>query len=75
MGHFNSKIIAEPVVTTVGEKIIQTAKEINADAIIIGRRGMSTMQRFFSGSVSKFVMENADCDVFVVKCKPKVSAN
>jgi hypothetical protein len=28
---------------------------------------MSKMQRVFAGSVSRYVMENADCDVFVVK--------
>lgn len=41
------------------------------DAIIIGRRGMTKMQRVFAGSVSRYVMENADCDVFVVKAKSK----
>lgn len=71
MGNFNSKMIAEPASTTVGDKIIQTARDLKVDAIIIGRRGMNNIQRLFAGSVSRFVMENADCDVFVVKNKIK----
>ena len=27
------------------------------------------MERFFAGSVSKYVMENAECDVYIVKGK------
>ena len=30
---------------------------------------MSSVQRFFTGSVSRYIMENADCDVLVVKAK------
>eukprot|EP00026_Physarum_polycephalum_P019998 Phypoly_transcript_22307.p1 GENE.Phypoly_transcript_22307~~Phypoly_transcript_22307.p1 ORF type:complete len:144 (+),score=22.77 Phypoly_transcript_22307:120-551(+) len=74
---YNSKMVAEPIATgsSVGATILQTAKDEGVDAIIIGRRGMSKMQRVFAGSVSRYVMENAECDVFVVKAdstpKPK----
>ncbi len=60
-------MVAEPSTTTVGDFIVHKAKEFKVDAIIIGRRGMTTMQRLFAGSVSRYVMENAPCDVFVVK--------
>jgi predicted Fe-Mo cluster-binding NifX family protein len=50
-----------------GEMICQAAKEKNIDTIVIGRRGMGALKRLLLGSVSRYVVENATCDVIVVK--------
>jgi nucleotide-binding universal stress UspA family protein len=57
-------------VVTVGAPgltIVRLAKNSCADLIIIGNRGMGMVKRFFMGSVSNYVMENAFCPVMVVK--------
>lgn len=51
----------------IGESICLFAKNHHIDYIVIGRRSMSGIKRFFTGSTSKYVMENADCSVVVVK--------
>mmetsp|Transcript_19855 Transcript_19855/g.55803 ORF Transcript_19855/g.55803 Transcript_19855/m.55803 type:complete len:176 (+) Transcript_19855:214-741(+) len=51
-----------------GEAICDYAKEHHIDHVIMGRRGMSTLQRVVMGSTSKYVMENCNADVTI--CKP-----
>jgi len=51
----------------VGELISQAADKKNVEILIIGRRGMSKIKRFFVGSTSKYVLEHAKCNVMVVK--------
>lgn len=51
----------------IGESICLFAKNHHIDFIVIGRRSMSGIKRFFTGSTSKYVMENAHCSVIVVK--------
>jgi hypothetical protein len=48
------------------EFICRIAKQRNVDYIVIGRRGLSGFKRFFSGSTSSQVMEQADANVIVV---------
>lgn len=48
------------------EEIISHAKYIEADLIVMGRRGYSKVQRFFLGSVSHRVVSDAPCPVLVV---------
>lgn len=50
-----------------GELICHAAQVKKIDYIVIGRRGMGTLKRLLLGSVSKYVLENAPCDVMVVK--------
>lgn len=50
-----------------GEMICHTAKEKAVDFIVVGRRGMGTLKRLLLGSVSRYVLEHAHCDVIVVK--------
>ncbi len=45
-------------------------KDNAIDTLVIGRRGMNTFQRLVTGSVSKYCLENADCNVLVVKVDP-----
>ncbi len=48
------------------EEIINHAKYIDADLIVMGRRGYSKVQRFFLGSVSHRVLSDAPCPVLIV---------
>ncbi|PLX50275.1 MAG: universal stress protein [Desulfobulbaceae bacterium] len=65
-----AKGIKAEIVIKVGnpaEKIIDTAKEIGADLIVVGSHGRHGAQRFFLGSVSAKVLEHAPCHVLIIK--------
>jgi len=51
----------------VGEIITQAVEKKKIDYLVIGRRGMSQIKRFFAGSTSKYVVEHCNCNVLVVK--------
>ncbi|MBR4226180.1 MAG: universal stress protein [Candidatus Methanomethylophilaceae archaeon] len=48
------------------ETVIQVADLYKCDTIIVGRSGRSSLDRLFLGSVSNYVVKNADCTVIVV---------
>jgi len=50
----------------VVEAILDEAKEVKADIIVIGTKGASGLKEIFFGSVASKVMEGAECPVFVV---------
>jgi nucleotide-binding universal stress UspA family protein len=47
--------------------LIEAAKEIGADLVIVGTRGLNAAQRLVLGSVSTKVVHEAPCDVLVVR--------
>jgi nucleotide-binding universal stress UspA family protein len=47
--------------------IIDAAKELNADLIVVGTRGRHGAKRLVLGSVSTKVVHGAPCDVLVVR--------
>lgn len=49
------------------EQIVHMANEEKADAIVMGHRGESLLQRWLLGSVAKRVMSYAHCTVMVVR--------
>lgn len=49
------------------ETIIKVAKKENHDLIIVGSRGLSSVKRFFLGSVSDDVSMHARCSVLIVR--------
>jgi nucleotide-binding universal stress UspA family protein len=49
------------------EVIVDQAKEIGADLIVVGTRGMTAPARIVLGSVSTKVVHEAPCDVLVVR--------
>jgi len=49
------------------EKILDTAKEIGADLIVVGSHGRHGAKKFFLGSVSAKIVEHATCHVLVIK--------
>ena len=48
-------------------EILRVAEEVNADVIVMGRRGLSTLKGFMTGSVSHKVSQRAECSVLTVK--------
>lgn len=49
------------------DAILFAAEKHASDLIIVGRRGISRVERFLLGSVSSRVVNHAKCDVLVVK--------
>ncbi|BFZ04329.1 hypothetical protein BsWGS_07367 [Bradybaena similaris] len=52
-----------------GEAIIAAAVEENADLIVMGTRGMSTVRRTFIGSVSDYVLHHSKVPVLICRKK------
>lgn len=50
-----------------GETIVEQAREIDADLIVVGARGHSAVDRILLGSTSDFVATHADRSVLVVR--------
>jgi len=51
----------------VGQAVCDAAEEHKVDWLFLGRRGMSSIKRFFVGSTSKYCTEHAVCNVATVK--------
>ena len=49
-----------------GKTICEIAEDWQADAIVIGRRGLGALGELLVGSVSNYVLHHAPCSVFVV---------
>ena|SRR5690349_19636143 len=48
-------------------EIVRIAEESGADLIVLGARGLNPLKRLVLGSVSTKVLQQAGCDVWVVK--------
>lgn len=55
----------------MGDHKTQMANDIpekeNADAIVIGATGLTRVERVFIGSTASYIMNNAKCDVIIVR--------
>ena len=49
------------------EKIVETAKQGNFDIIVLGSQGLGGIKKFFLGSVSHRVADEATCPVLIIK--------
>lgn len=49
------------------EAIMETAKRVKAEAIIVGTSGKTAIDRVLIGSVSEYVVRHANCTVIVVR--------
>jgi nucleotide-binding universal stress UspA family protein len=47
--------------------LLDAAKVLAADLVVVGRRNRNPLQRLWPGSVSAKVVRQADCDVLVVR--------
>lgn len=50
-----------------GHEIVTHAQASDADLVVMGSRGLSTVQGLLLGSVSEYVMRHAGCPVTVVR--------
>lgn len=66
----NSRITSKVVTGYPTTEICARATKLPADLIVIGRHGMSGVQEWLLGSVSKDVSQAASCDVMVVSTAP-----
>jgi len=51
-----------------GALLCRASNTYSVDHLVLGRRGLGSVERFFVGSTSKYCVENADCNVVIVKC-------
>ena len=49
------------------EIILDLSGSQRADLVVLGRRGISGLERFLLGGVSSTVMSHSECDVLIVK--------
>jgi nucleotide-binding universal stress UspA family protein len=49
------------------DAILKVAEQVNADAVVVGNKGMKGAKRFLLGSVPNKVAHNAPCTVVIVK--------
>jgi nucleotide-binding universal stress UspA family protein len=49
------------------EAIVARARELGADLILLGTRGLNPVRELVLGSVAKFVLAQADCPAVVVR--------
>ena len=52
-----------------GKLICALSETWNANLVIVGRRGLSSVSEFFVGSVSHYVLHHVSCDVLVIQSK------
>lgn len=58
--------VAQPAAGPVAESICTTARELDADLIVVGTQGKTGMSRVMLGSVAEGVLRQADRDVLAV---------
>ncbi|MFQ6108878.1 MAG: universal stress protein [Candidatus Aminicenantales bacterium] len=54
---------------TASKKIIEVAEKKRADLIVLGRRGLSVIEKLFIGSVANQVLRNASVPILITKKK------
>ena len=53
----------------IGGSIVNFAKKNKTDIVFVGDAGHSAISRFFIGSTSKFVLQHAECSVWITRAK------
>lgn len=58
--------VAQPRGTTIGETILEEARALSAQLIVIGTRGLTGVKSMVAGSVSHAVLQHSDRPVMIV---------
>jgi nucleotide-binding universal stress UspA family protein len=59
-------IVAQAIPGSPPDVLLEAAHDFNADAIVVGSKGLTGAARFVLGSVASSVSHHAICDVFIV---------
>ena len=51
----------------VAEEIVNLARDLEADLIVMGNRGHGGLRRAIEGSISEYVIRTAHCPVMIVR--------
>jgi nucleotide-binding universal stress UspA family protein len=62
-----TNVATEILIGDYANNILEVAKKTDADIIVMGRRGLSNLKGFVTGSVSHKVSQRAECSVLTVK--------
>jgi len=62
-----TNVATEILIGDYANNILEVAKNTDADIIVMGRRGLSNLKGFVTGSVSHKVSQRAECSVLTVK--------
>jgi len=62
-----TNVTSEIRIGDYANSILEVANEVGADIIVMGRRGLSNLKGFVTGSVSHKVSQRAECAVLTVK--------
>ena len=58
--------VAQAIPGSPPEVLLEAAQDFNADAIVVGSKGLTGAARFVLGSVASTVSHHAPCDVLIV---------
>ena len=54
-----------------GQQILEYAKDLDIDLVIVGRQGAGKVGKILFGNVTERVVRKADCPVLVIPPTPK----
>jgi nucleotide-binding universal stress UspA family protein len=60
------EVIVQSVAAEPAEAILDAARDVSADLIVVGSKGLTSPARFVLGAVANTVSHHAPCDVLVV---------
>ena len=60
-------VVGHPVTGDPSNAILDVAKSVDADLIVVGARGLGAVARFLRGSVSTRIAHHSPCDVLIVE--------
>jgi nucleotide-binding universal stress UspA family protein len=59
-------VVAQAIAGSPPDVLLEAANDFNADAIVVGSKGLTGAARFVLGSVASSVSHHAICDVLIV---------